>query len=104
MIDARTDNDGALATCFLSRTGKFASQLHHGLSADAREFFLPGRSVGDLFVVVACRVVALKAARHPILGYQEIQARGYRHATVNGLDVADRHTTPERAAPAEIDK
>ncbi len=86
VIDARADNDHALAFGLLSSRGPLARELDDSLAADARPLFLPGRRVRLLFVVVIGRVITRESARDAELRHHQVVDGRNQHAPIFRFD------------------
>ncbi len=102
VVGARPDDHEVLTASEFSVAGPLSGEADDGVSVYAGVLLLPGRCVGHVLVVVALCVVAFEAARHPEAGHGEIEHGGHRHPALGGLDIADRHASPDGGATAEV--
>jgi len=102
VIDARTDDDRALALGFLGGGRPLARELDHGLPVDAGEAFLPGGRIRAGLVVVALRVVARQPAPHAELRHQQVVDRHDQGRPVARLDAPRRNSARHVAVEREL--
>ena len=93
VVDPGTDNDRTLALCLLSGGGPFTGKLNNIVPVDTGIFFLPGRCIGVIFIIVVLRIVSRQFAVDTELGHQQVIDRGNRDTAGVGLQIADRNST-----------
>ena len=92
VVDARADDDHALALSHVRRIGPFPGELKHGPGIDSGEDFLPRRRVGGILVGVILRIIPGKPAAHSVLRHDQVVNRGHGDSSVKRLDVLGRHS------------
>ena len=93
VVDPGADNDRTFALGLLGGGGPFTGKLDNIGPVDTGVFFLPGRGIGAVFLIVVLRIVSRQLAVNTELGHQQVIDCGNRDPAGGGLQVADRNST-----------
>ena len=103
VVSAGADDDQVFALGLFAVDRPLAGELQQGLAVDAGVLLLPGGCVrGDFSVILW--VSARQATRHPKLGHDQVENRGYCSTFAPGFDIANRNTPLEGCPAAEVIK
>ena len=101
VIDSAAHDDHCAPLSFQSVVGEFASRVNDHFGIDAREFFLPARSVRRVVVVRICTFAAKSRIDSVIRQRQIVNGRNEFHAA-RSFDFLDGNSTTNHRVIAAI--
>ncbi len=104
VVDTGTDDDRALAFGGFRRRGPLAGELGNIGAVDASKFFLPGRSISPLLVIVTLRILPSETAINAELSHQQIKNGGHRDSAVSCFQILNRDAATAPAVAGKIIK